>query len=319
MNTSAESNPNPFQASQAAGTVSGKATASLVLGISSLLCLGPLTGVPAIIFGVLGKGDITRSAGQLAGSGRATTGIILGSLSSVLALLAIPVGIMIALLLPAISAARGAAQRAQCSNNMKQIGLALLNYEQDQGCFPPAVVYDDAGRPMHSWRALILPYLATDLGTAAAYDFDEPWDGPNNRTLHAKTPQCFRCPSDLRLPPGMTNYVAVVGPSYAFSGAAPTTVAEITDGLSNTLLFVETAAPVNWLEPVDIPADQFVATLNAAPGAPCISSHHNYGANVMFCDGHVEHWRNIEVGAPSIEATLTIDGGESISLPGHYQ
>src|SRR5207248_11120546 len=62
-----------------------------------------------------------------------------------------------ALMLPAVQQAREAARRTQCSNNLRQIGLALHNYAQVYGSFPPAFVADEEGKPMHSWRVLILP------------------------------------------------------------------------------------------------------------------------------------------------------------------
>ena len=68
-------------------------------------------------------------------------------------------GILIALLLPAVQAAREAARRTQCSNNLKQIGLAMHNYHDVNQQFPPAYIADADGQPMHSWRVLILPYL----------------------------------------------------------------------------------------------------------------------------------------------------------------
>ena len=55
--------------------------------------------------------------------------------------------------------AREAARRSQCKGNLKQIGLALLNYHDTFGCFPPAYIADADGKPMHSWRVLILPYI----------------------------------------------------------------------------------------------------------------------------------------------------------------
>jgi hypothetical protein len=67
--------------------------------------------------------------------------------------------IVIALLLPAVSSAREAARRISCNGQMKQLALALHNYCQANGCFPPAYVADKNGRPMHSWRALIMPCL----------------------------------------------------------------------------------------------------------------------------------------------------------------
>src|SRR5262245_46299640 len=69
------------------------------------------------------------------------------------------IGILIALLLPATRSARPAARRAQCTNNLKQIALALRSYEQDHKALPPAYTVDESGRPLHSWRTLILPHL----------------------------------------------------------------------------------------------------------------------------------------------------------------
>src|SRR5262245_52749889 len=99
-----------------------------------------------------------------------------------------------ALLLPAPRQAREAARRMQCSNHLKEIGLALQNYHDVYQSFPPAYVANGEGRPMHSWRVLILPYL----GHKALYDqyhFDEPWDGPNNSQLHKEKVSVFCCPS----------------------------------------------------------------------------------------------------------------------------
>lgn len=67
------------------------------------------------------------------------------------------VAVLIALLLPATRSARPAAHRAMCVNNLRQIALALHNYEQVCKCLPPAYTVDASGRPLHSWRTLILP------------------------------------------------------------------------------------------------------------------------------------------------------------------
>src|SRR5262245_38698724 len=69
---------------------------------------------------------------------------------------------------------RTASQRSQCKNNMKQIGLALHNYAEMYGSFPPAYIADDNGRPMHSWRVLILPFI-DQVPLYNQYRFDEPW------------------------------------------------------------------------------------------------------------------------------------------------
>src|SRR5262245_29474808 len=65
-----------------------------------------------------------------------------------------------AICLPLIDSAGPEARRVQCKyNNVKQIGLALLNYREKYGTLPPAYIADEARRPMHSWRVLILPFL----------------------------------------------------------------------------------------------------------------------------------------------------------------
>jgi hypothetical protein len=70
--------------------------------------------------------------------------------------------LIIALLMPAVACSRNAALRWQCTNNLKQIGLALLNYDETYKCFPPAYIADKNGKPIHSWRVLILPFLECD-------------------------------------------------------------------------------------------------------------------------------------------------------------
>src|SRR5262245_6205217 len=69
------------------------------------------------------------------------------------------IAVLIAFLLPSIRSGGEAARRAQCTNNLKQIALALYNYEQEHKVLPPAYTVDATGRPLHSWRTLILPYL----------------------------------------------------------------------------------------------------------------------------------------------------------------
>ncbi len=65
----------------------------------------------------------------------------------------------VALLLPAVSTAREAGRRAWCANNLRQLALALHSYFDDHGHLPPPYIADSQGKPMHSWRVLILPYL----------------------------------------------------------------------------------------------------------------------------------------------------------------
>ncbi len=220
-------------------------------------------------------------------------------------------GIGAALLLPAVQAAREAARRSQCTNNLKQIAFALQNYHDVYQQFPPQYIADENGKPMHSWRVLILPFIEhKDLYDQ--YRFDEPWDGPNNRLLAARMPPVFRCPSEPTSSQEITSYVGISGPGTVFNGAQPTRMSSITDGSSNTIVVVEFAGGgVHWMEPRDLDASQLSGIVNPADGRN-ISSYHPGGANAAFADGSVR-FLPASIGSQELQALTTIAGGEIIS------
>ncbi len=250
------------------------------------IVLGLLTGIPAIVLGCLGLGEINRGHGRVRGKGMAITGIVTGSLSCSL----IPIAVLIALLLPAVQAAREAARRSQCINNLKQIGLALHNYHSAEGRFPPAAIIGADGTPLLSWRVAILPYLERE-GLYRRFKLDEPWDGPHNKPLLAEMPPVFACPSDPVSPPTTTHYQVIVGPGAFFDGKDGIRLADITDGTSNTLAAVEAKAAVPWTQPADLPF---------GPGLPppAVGSMHPAGLyNVLYADGSVRSFRGAAVSA----------------------
>ena len=89
------------------------------------------------------------------------------------------------------------AARSQCINNLKQIGLAMHNYHAMHKTFPPAYTVDKAGKPLLSWRVLILPYLEQDA-LYKEFHLDEPWDSEHNRALIDRMPATYRCPDAAR-------------------------------------------------------------------------------------------------------------------------
>lgn len=216
--------------------------------------------------------------------------------------------IVAALLIPAVSSALGAGRRSACRKRLKQLGLALHNYHETWGCFPPAYIADNTGRPMHSWRVLILPQLERpDL--YLRYRFDEPWDGPNNRKLHAEIVEEFHCPSDGTS--GDANYLAIVGPGAAWLGTESRRLSDFTDGESQTILVAEVAdSGIVWCEPRDLHVSQMSRTINGDLGQG-ISSHHEEGAQVLRADGSA--WFIDESLSPTIlNAVLSPSGGEPI-------
>src|SRR4051794_27348607 len=105
--------------------------------------------------------------------------------------------ILIALLLPAVRSSAGpAARRAQCTNNLKQIAMALHNYEQVYNALPPAYTVDAVGRPLHSWRTLILPYLEQET-LYQTIDLSKSWDDPANAGARETLLSTFHCPESI--------------------------------------------------------------------------------------------------------------------------
>jgi len=144
--------------------------------------------------------------------------------------------------------------------DVKQILLALHAYHDQYRRFPPAFVVGPDGKRWHSWRALILPHL-DEPEFANAYRYDEPWNGPHNSQLGKTAPSMFR--SDWQdLPKGRTSYFAIVGRKTAWPAHQSLHAADFVDGTSNTLLIVEDSKDdVNWLEPRDLLAREFVNSL----------------------------------------------------------
>lgn len=217
------------------------------------------------------------------------------------------VGVGTALLLPAVQAARHAAQRAHSTNNLKEIGLALHNYHDAHKQFPARANFDERGRPLLSWRVHILPYLGE---TELYYQFhlDEPWDSPHNRMLIERMPEVFKNPGK-NTKPGMTQYLVLVGKGTLFEGSRGRSLADVWDGSSNTIMVVE-ADPdraVPWTKPEDLPFD---------PNNPLdgLGHAHSGGFNALFCDGAVRFIS--ETIDPEVwRALVSCAGGESVLRP----
>jgi len=194
------------------------------------------------------------------------------------------------------------------------LGLAMHSYHDTYRCFPPAYVADRNGRPMHSWRVLLLPFLdRRDLYNR--YRFDEPWDGPHNRMLASEMPWIFRCPADQG-PEANANYFVVVGPRTIFPGATSVGIRDISDGTTVTILLVEAAeSGVNWLEPRDLTYEEAARGINAKTGFG-ISSHHDGGTMVLFADGHAQFLSD-DTPIDQLRLFLERNDGQTVTLPAY--
>ena len=111
------------------------------------------------------------------------------------------IGILIALLLPAINAAREAGRRAQCMNNIKQMGLAAINYQEDHGKFPPGVMVPASETPWTTtnsgvnWAIQVLPYTEYN-GLYKMVNLTRPMSDSTNAAVRATRIPTMLCPSD---------------------------------------------------------------------------------------------------------------------------
>ena len=202
-------------------------------------------------------------------------------------------------------------QAVGCVNNENRIGLAIRLYIARHDSFPPAFSRDKAGKPLLSWRVLILPYL--DQG--ALYDefhLDEPWHSPHNKALVAKMPATYRCPSqsvDLRQ--GKTRYLAARGKATIFPGTEIVKLRDVTDSASNTIMVVDAgdANAVIWTKPDDWEVDP-------EPNTNGVFNSHaarfDNGTYFVFADGSVRFLH--ETISPRLfRALLTRNGGEVLT------
>jgi hypothetical protein len=198
--------------------------------------------------------------------------IVLGSLAVVGLVCA---GVAFLLLLPAVSAARNAARRAQSMNHLKQLGLALHNYHDTHRTFPPAVVTDADGKPLYSGRVLLLPFMEQD-GLYQRFDKSKAWNSPENQAVTSAMIKTFSDPAE----PNNSNcdYVFVTGAGTVFDGNKACSINSITDGTSNTMVMVQTSTgPSNWAEPTDWNVD----------ASPPPKGNYPKMSLVLFADGSV--------------------------------
>jgi prepilin-type processing-associated H-X9-DG protein/prepilin-type N-terminal cleavage/methylation domain-containing protein len=213
------------------------------------------------------------------------------------------IGVVVAIFLPSVRTAREPARRMHCANNLKQIAIALYNYEDVYQALPPAYTVDAEGTPLHSWRTLILPYME-QLALYEKIDLSKPWDDPANQVAYETVVEVYQCPS-ADCPPGHTTYLAVVGPNGCFRPTGPRKLSEITDNRGQTLMVVEAGADrhVHWMAPSD-GGEVWILNLGTATQLP-----HPGGAQTAFADGSVR-FLSTQTKAATLRALISIDGND---------
>lgn len=218
--------------------------------------------------------------------------------TSILAFLGLLVVLAVAvgLLLPAVPSAKEAARRMQCSNNLKQLSLGLLNYESSYGKFPAAFGSNDSGIEV-SWRIQILPF-SEGIQLYEQYDPSKVWDSEKNSPLALQQPSLYSCPSRPKHQNESgqyyTSYAVVVGDNTPFSRDSPTSIGSMSAGTSNLIGLVEACgAEIVWTEPKDMTLSNKTLGINLPGDKPhtsraIASSYHTGGTNVSMVDGSVQ-------------------------------
>jgi hypothetical protein len=211
----------------------------------------------------------------------------------------------VALLTPAVTAARSAARRAQSMNNLKQLMLAMHNYLDAHKRFPAAAMIGPDGKTPHSWGIELLPYLGQE-SLYKQYKMDEPWDSENNKRVLEQMPAVFRHPAATPNSKD-ASYFAVTGEMTLFPGDKALGFADVRDGLSNTIALVEAQRPIPWTKPEDIAYDP-------AKPLPKLGGYQPQNLIAAFADGSVRAVSQ-SLDERVLRALFTRSGGETVQLP----
>jgi hypothetical protein len=145
------------------------------------------------------------------------------------------------------------ADRKRAMNQLKSLGIAMHAYHDTNRTFPPAAVVSKEGKPLLSWRVLLLPYVE-EAKLFGEFKLEEPWDSPHNKKLLARRPKVY-APVRNDAAAEATYYQVFHGPAAAFEGHRPLRIPSFTDGTSNTILIAEGAEAVPWTKPADLSYD----------------------------------------------------------------
>lgn len=247
------------------------------------------------------------------------------------------IGILMALLLPAVQVARESARRTHCSNNLKQLALACRSYLTTHQVFAPG--HTDFGGNEHSWMTLILPFVEQQA-LYDLYDFNKRWNDAANRPVKETDLAVQLCPTSNHEDEGQGDYAGLNGArglpglpsgwnhgqSYAAGimiavGGSVTNAAvssgHVRDGLSNTLLIVEDAGRTDgnrfWADAHQTFAQH--GPINGSRSNEMFSDHTN-GVMVAFADGRVVFVAET-VDLTVVDGLSTRAKGENVDVHGY--
>jgi type II secretory pathway pseudopilin PulG len=219
-------------------------------------------------------------------------------------------GVLWRLLPSSVRHVRTAARQSTCQNHVELLLRALYAYRNDHGSFPPCYTVDSQGKPLHSWRVLLLPYLGPEAQALyAQINLNEAWNSPLNGRFAQAVPEVFACPDDQPFSPGDTSYCVVTGAQYAFRPQTGVAEDQFVDDPATTLLIVEVHnSGINWMQPADVGPTALAQGVNSGVRGTC-GSNHPSGAMVGMYDGRALPLSD-RTRPDELHEMATIDGGE---------
>lgn len=219
-------------------------------------------------------------------------------------------GVCVYLLWPTLMGLKERRDKVSCMNNLQRIAEALNNYAAEHGSYPPSIVYDAAGTPMHSWRVLILAELGYPA-LYARYDFTKPWDSTENSAIMTECPHVYVSPAADDPFASESSYVLISGKGTVFPKSGSLHPRDIGDGPGNTLLVVEAQnTKTVWTNPIDVNYAKLNSSIGAS-GPNSLGGDHNGGATAVFADGSPA-WLPEDLDPILLDAIITPNGSEPI-------
>lgn len=221
------------------------------------------------------------------------------------------------LLWPTFQGLKARRDRVASFNNLQRIAEALNAYAIEHGSYPPPVVSDASGKPLYSWRVLILEQLG-EAYLAGKFRHDLAWDAAENVSVLSQCPSVFMSPTVNRTQVASSaNYALITGTNTLFPSSGPLSPSQVADGRDRTLLVVEVEqAGGEWSQPWDID----IAKLNTKigfGGIHAIGGNHVGGAAIAFADG-TPGWLPEALSPALLRGLISPAGGEQID-PAEFQ
>lgn len=253
-----------------------------------------------------------------------TAGVPLGTLVGLLggsvlcfAVIFLAVVVVVRVAIPAANQLRLTRMHESSQDNIRRIVEALNQYHDNHGSFPPAYFTDAKGKPIHSWRVMILPELGrNDL--YRRYNFDEPWDSPINLTVMQEMPDVYTSyGAGETLGTGTTHMAAVVGKSTMFPHAKSVNRDQISDSYDTVLAIVEVQGiGFDWTDPredydIDKPQSTLIINDQVTSGTPLPPS--TLTGNVGMLSEDTYHLPN-SVSSGTMRDMATRSGGVPVPI-----